>query len=420
MKNMPKYLKLIFIFVLVLSFISFGIKWYPHPEAQAAPNYSDGTLIKVTNDPNIYIINNNVKVWVRSVEVFDNCGYNWNNLTTVASLDAVSTADLIKKADNPDVYRLEKNFKRKLAAIEIFNSYNLDWNKIATVCSYVFNSYNLAPLIRGQNSADIYNATISDGKLMRYRFTSMAAFTKFGMQTRDIITVNQLELDSYTEGPVFSEIGVSTITLTYPSDEAINIKIPAPVETKKVEIDWTYNYEIGDINKDYVLITLQKNGVLVGSILSGNDYAGTLAYGKYFWDFPKYLASSRYWDASSYIAAPIGDDYKLKIELYRWDDNKFSKVAEDESDYQFWITGESGLSKEVCADYDGGKNYYLKGYITGIFDAMKGVDWGTTANDFCLGYGTPNTLVEYYCNSNGYINSTHYDCPNGCRDGACI
>jgi hypothetical protein len=39
--------------------------------------------------------------------------------------------------------------------------------------------------------------------------------------------------------------------------------------------------------------------------------------------------------------------------------------------------------------------------------------------DNCLN-STRGTLMEYYCNSNSTNNYLFYDCPNGCRDGACI
>lgn len=167
------------------------------PQISQVQAYADGTLIKAADDPNVYIINNNLKVWVRSLEVFNNCGYNWQGLTNVASLDEVATADLIKRADNPDVYRLEKNFKRKLASIEIFESYGLDWNKIATVCPYVLDSYSRAPLIQPEGSVNIYRV---DADFIRHHYPTWESFVNDGKQMRDVITVNQMEFGSYAQG----------------------------------------------------------------------------------------------------------------------------------------------------------------------------------------------------------------------------
>ena len=90
--------------------------------APTALAYSDGDLLKDASTANIYVVNNGMKVWVRSAAVFDDCSYDWAKIKTVSNLSATPTADLIKSASNPDVYRLEKNFKRKLASTEIFTS----------------------------------------------------------------------------------------------------------------------------------------------------------------------------------------------------------------------------------------------------------------------------------------------------------
>jgi len=63
-----------------------------------------------------------------------------------------------------------------------------------------------------------------------------------------------------------------------------------------------------------------------------------------------------------------------------------------------------------CTDSDGGKNYYVQGYM---IDSN-----GKKVTEQCRSDGR---LGEYYCSSDG-IGSTYeaYTCPNGCQDGACI
>lgn len=159
--------------------------------------YANGDLLKDASSANIYVINNGVKVWVRSAAVFEGCGYTWASIKTVSDLTSVSTADLIKNASNPDVYRLEKNFKRKLASIEIFNSYTLDWNKVATVCNNVLDSYSIAPLIQQTGTADIY--WVKDDTL-KHKMTSWESFTEHGFNIADVIGINAMEMGSYTAG----------------------------------------------------------------------------------------------------------------------------------------------------------------------------------------------------------------------------
>ncbi len=81
------------------------------------------------------------------------------------------------------------------------------------------------------------------------------------------------------------------------------------------------------------------------------------------------------------------------------------------------------VRKLECTDYDGGRNYYIKGTLSGTADWTSWV----IIDDCCIKDGTTdrqcvsesNTLEEQYC-----LNTMHaaemYVCPNGCVDGACI
>ena len=61
----------------------------------------------------------------------------------------------------------------------------------------------------------------------------------------------------------------------------------------------------------------------------------------------------------------------------------------------------------TCFDTDGGKNYYVKGTVS----SKSGL-----RTDIC---GKGNDLIEYYCEGDR-IRSIIYNCPNGCKDGACM
>ncbi len=77
-----------------------------------------------------------------------------------------------------------------------------------------------------------------------------------------------------------------------------------------------------------------------------------------------------------------------------------------------------------CTDTDGGKNYYVKGTVSGM--TLPG-NYYASSNDSCEG----NTLHEGYCLDSsenviqhfGYQQQRalwRYECPGGCKDGACI
>ncbi|MCX6817348.1 MAG: hypothetical protein NTU57_00645 [Candidatus Aenigmarchaeota archaeon] len=92
-----------------------------------------------------------------------------------------------------------------------------------------------------------------------------------------------------------------------------------------------------------------------------------------------------------------------------------------------WCPWGSKLIEEVkinqtqtCTDTDGGINYDVRGDIVVVYsDGTESASWdqcNSVAN--ISGYGV-NTLLERYC-GNDQIQTIFYNCPNGCKDGACI
>jgi len=67
----------------------------------------------------------------------------------------------------------------------------------------------------------------------------------------------------------------------------------------------------------------------------------------------------------------------------------------------------------LCQDSDGGKDYYVKGVMDGIF-------YNTTnasgLSDFCQ---DRDILTEYYC-QDGVVYAENHTCDNYCQDGACV
>ncbi len=107
------------------------------------------------------------------------------------------------------------------------------------------------------------------------------------------------------------------------------------------------------------------------------------------------------WTISSYFSPR--DDYKISIS-----GKVNGEVISDESDDYFSI-----IKPITCTDSDGGKNYYEKGTVT--------VD-GTSYTDYCV---NNYTLKEYFCteittSGLGGAAEEIYQCPYGCRNGACL
>ncbi|NIO44390.1 MAG: hypothetical protein GTN36_02445 [Candidatus Aenigmarchaeota archaeon] len=97
-------------------------------------------------------------------------------------------------------------------------------------------------------------------------------------------------------------------------------------------------------------------------------------------------------------------------------DGNANTYAEDENNFRYpnWdcVYGLSVGEDVACKDSDGGINYYVKG--------TKSDKCGASATDVCV---NENLLLEYTCLENnpnecGY--GFNYNCPYGCKDGACI
>jgi hypothetical protein len=80
-------------------------------------------------------------------------------------------------------------------------------------------------------------------------------------------------------------------------------------------------------------------------------------------------------------------------------------------------------AQETCTDSDGGLNYTMKG------GASRGNTPPYTDSCYCpinrklsdLGACADGPFVgEWFCNASSYTEMKTYECPNGCRDGACV
>ncbi len=71
------------------------------------------------------------------------------------------------------------------------------------------------------------------------------------------------------------------------------------------------------------------------------------------------------------------------------------------------------VGDEKCTDSDGGKNYAVKGKVSGIKE-MSGASyevWDSCVKDY---------VNEYYCSELGKPQTDIHKCPNGCKDSVCI
>jgi len=73
------------------------------------------------------------------------------------------------------------------------------------------------------------------------------------------------------------------------------------------------------------------------------------------------------------------------------------------------------IGDKRCMDSDGGKNYAVKGNISGVNNF--GIKY--EKEDICV-TGNNGYLNEYFCSDTGKPQTDVHKCEKGCKDGVCI
>jgi len=228
----------------------------PTPTPTPTECLPDDTLIKLPDDPKIYVIKNCQKKWIQTIEEFQQGGYNWSNVEEVSSpviqayadyLEAV--ANLIRAANQAKVYKIinnkrlwiptaesfttmgnnwsdiqdvqeteieqyprlklakitgdekvyyltESGLKRHIPSVEAFNSYDNNWNDIVEISTTELNAYPDSILIRLTGDYKVYKLENNQKRWIK----TIEAFNRLGLNWNEIAPVNDTELNAYTKG----------------------------------------------------------------------------------------------------------------------------------------------------------------------------------------------------------------------------
>lgn len=116
---------------------------------QAAP--SEGTLIKGLRDK-VYVIENGLKRWIRTADIFNKFGYSWANIIHVSDdlLNNIPPGKDINssyqypdgtllKGSTPPVYLIEKGARRWIPNPQIFEANGFKWQNIVRIPDKILN-----------------------------------------------------------------------------------------------------------------------------------------------------------------------------------------------------------------------------------------------------------------------------------------
>jgi len=121
-------------------------------------NYADGTMVRETDKPEVYVIANGQKKHILDPVAFADLGYNWNNVVVVPakslgifnnaapmnSNSAHPEGALIRVEGTPTVYVVEGGKKIPISDIQLFNARKYDWNKVLVVKDKQAKKFNVA------------------------------------------------------------------------------------------------------------------------------------------------------------------------------------------------------------------------------------------------------------------------------------
>ncbi len=159
---------------------------------------TEGTLVMSDDGPEVYIIKNNRKRHIPSVQAFNRQNFAWQNIKriTAGQLNSYSDDELIKASDNPAVYLICAGMKRHIPSSQVFESYGFDWNNISVVSPDELTDYVDVNLIRAAGETRVY--LLAGNK--RHWIPTLAVFNKHGYKWNNVIIVNSTERNAFSEG----------------------------------------------------------------------------------------------------------------------------------------------------------------------------------------------------------------------------
>ena len=132
----------------------------------------EGTLIKLPNDPKIYLIKNGEKVWIQTAEQFKALGFKWQDVKVVSQEKMQAFKEkvqeevtLIKNEQDRKVYRLDNGKLIWVPSVAAFNAQGLKWEEVTEVSADVCEQYKETRLIQDEEG-NLYYITSSGRKIL--------------------------------------------------------------------------------------------------------------------------------------------------------------------------------------------------------------------------------------------------------------
>ncbi|MCK4592019.1 hypothetical protein KAT63_01095 [Candidatus Parcubacteria bacterium] len=200
----------------------------------------DGTLIKLPNDPRIFVIKNCKKQWIRTVEEFKNNGYEWSDIKETSSkvINAYAnyfeaTAKLLRAIGHNQVYRVVNEKVLWVPTVSAFNAQGLKWDSIEEASDNELKKYPKIKLIKEKGNDRIFYVTNLG---MKKHIINTEVFNSYNNKYSDIVEVSPEVISSFYTANLFKDKNGNKI---YKIEGNEKRWIKTAEAFKKMKYDWS-------------------------------------------------------------------------------------------------------------------------------------------------------------------------------------
>ncbi|MCK4525273.1 MAG: hypothetical protein KAU07_02465 [Candidatus Andersenbacteria bacterium] len=169
----------------------------------------DGTLIKLPNDPKIYVVRNCKKQWIETAEEFKNNGYKWSDVkdTSKEVINAYAdyleaTANLLRAVGHNRIYRVINGKILWVPTVSAFNAQGLKWGDVQNINETDINNYPQAKLIKAKGDDRIFYVTNSG---IKKHIINGEVFNSYNNKHSDVVEVSPEIISSFYTANLFKD-----------------------------------------------------------------------------------------------------------------------------------------------------------------------------------------------------------------------
>jgi len=214
----------------------------------------DGSLIKLSTNPKVYVIINCKRKWIRTAGQFNQEGYKWTDIKEVNSpvLNAYADyleaeASLVRAIGHQRVYRIVNRKRLWIPTITAFNAQGLKWEDIEDIGETIVNQYPRLKLTRATNDPKIYYLT--ENGLKRW-IPTIEIFNSYNNKWEDVIELSLTELNAYPDSIL---IRLEGGTKVYKLENGKKRWIRTAQALNRLKYDWAKIVPVNSIELNYYI-----------------------------------------------------------------------------------------------------------------------------------------------------------------------